>query len=242
MPYTYKNIDRVRVKNFRNLDDVLIDFSDSPIVALVGDNEAGKTSVIKAIAACSRSMERGKSLGLEKIYTSLEDMLKDDDIDAVYIAVPNLLHHSRAKQVLSAGKHCLLEKPFCVSEKEVDDLIALGKEKNLILMETIPPAYGQNIMFIQKVLDRLGRIRLVMSNFSQYSSRYDKLKNGEKPYIFVKHIYASASVVGSIVCVYMYRAFGVVVSMIISSAVILIIRYLAAKYHWNLPHIDFEEK
>ena len=139
---------------------------------------------IKAIAACSRSMERGKSLGLEKIYTSLEDMLKDDDIDAVYIAVPNLLHHSRAKQVLSAGKHCLLEKPFCVSEKEVDDLIALGKEKNLILMETIPPAYGQNIMFIQNVLDRLGRIRLVMSNFSQYSSRYDKLKNGEKPYIF----------------------------------------------------------
>ena len=53
---------------------------------------------------------------------------------------------------------------------------------------------------------------------------------------------ASFAVAGSIVCVYMYRAFGTVVSMIASSAVILLIRYLAAKYHWNLPHIDFKEK
>ncbi len=65
---------------------------------------------------------------------------------------------------------------------------------------------------------------------------------GEKPYIFVKHIYASASVAGSIVCVYMYRAFGTVTSMIVTSTVILVIRYLAARYHWNLPHIDFEEE
>ncbi len=139
---------------------------------------------IKATAVCSRSPERGKGLGLEKVYTSLDDMLKDEDIDAVYIAVPNLLHYSHAMKVLMAGKHCLLEKPFCVREKEVDDLVELACRKKLILMETIPPAYGENIRFIQEALPGLGRIRLVMSNFSQYSSRYDKLKNGEKPYIF----------------------------------------------------------
>ncbi len=139
---------------------------------------------IRATSVCSRSLDRGNSLGLEKVYTSLEDMLRDKDIDAVYIAVPNLLHYSRAKQVLMAGKHCLLEKPFCVRENEVEDLVALASEKGLILMETIPPAYGHNIRYIQEVLPRLGRVRLVMSNFSQYSSRYDKLKNGEKPYIF----------------------------------------------------------
>ena len=65
---------------------------------------------------------------------------------------------------------------------------------------------------------------------------------GEPPYIFVKHIYASASVVGAIVCVYMHRSFGAVTAMVTSSAVILLIRYLAAKYRWNLPHIDFQEK
>ena len=65
---------------------------------------------------------------------------------------------------------------------------------------------------------------------------------GEPPYIFVKHIYASASVIGSIVCVYMYRNFGAAESMIIACIAILIIRYLAAKYHWNLLRIDFKEE
>ena len=139
---------------------------------------------IKAVAACSRSEERGRGLGLEKVYTSLEEMLKDDGIDAVYIAVPNLLHYSRAKQVLTSGKHCLLEKPFCVRLDEAEELIRIAKEKNLLLMETIPPAYGPNIRYLNNALSEIGRIRLVMSNFSQYSSRYDLLKKGELPYIF----------------------------------------------------------
>lgn len=64
---------------------------------------------------------------------------------------------------------------------------------------------------------------------------------GEPPYIFVKHIYACASIMGSIVCVYMYRSFGAVESMIVSSVVVLLIRYLAAHYHWNLPRVDFDK-
>lgn len=63
---------------------------------------------------------------------------------------------------------------------------------------------------------------------------------GEPPYIFVKHIYASASIVGSITCVYMYRFFGAAESMIVSSIVVLGIRYLAAHYHWNLPRMSLE--
>jgi uncharacterized membrane protein YeiH len=61
---------------------------------------------------------------------------------------------------------------------------------------------------------------------------------GVPPYIFVKHIYACASIVGAIVCVYMHRAFGAVPSMLVSCAVILLIRYLAAHYRWNLPRIN----
>lgn len=65
---------------------------------------------------------------------------------------------------------------------------------------------------------------------------------GEPPYIFVKHIYACASIVGSMVCVYMYRSFGAVEAMVVSSLVVLGIRYLAAHYRWNLPHINFQEE
>jgi uncharacterized membrane protein YeiH len=62
---------------------------------------------------------------------------------------------------------------------------------------------------------------------------------GVPPYIFVKHIYACASIVGAIVCVYMHRFFGTVPSMLVSCVVILVIRYLAAHYRWNLPRIKF---
>lgn len=49
----YSPISKIYIRNFRNLDNVEIDFTQSPIVSLVGDNEAGKTSVVKAIAVCA---------------------------------------------------------------------------------------------------------------------------------------------------------------------------------------------
>lgn len=60
---------------------------------------------------------------------------------------------------------------------------------------------------------------------------------GVPPYIFVKHIYACASIVGAIVCVYTYRWFGVVFSLIFGSAAVILMRYLAAHYRWNLPKL-----
>ena len=57
------------------------------------------------------------------------------------------------------------------------------------------------------------------------------------PYIFVKHIYACASIAGAIVCVYTYRWFGVVAALIFGSAAVILMRYLAAHYRWNLPKL-----
>lgn len=61
---------------------------------------------------------------------------------------------------------------------------------------------------------------------------------GVPPYIFVKHIYACASIIGAIVCVYMNRFVGNVEAMVVSSVVVVLIRYLAAHYHWNLPRLS----
>ena len=62
------------------------------------------------------------------------------------------------------------------------------------------------------------------------------------PYIFVKHIYACASIIGAVVCVYMNRFVGNVEAMIVSSIVVVLIRYLAAHYHWNLPRLSPHER
>lgn len=60
---------------------------------------------------------------------------------------------------------------------------------------------------------------------------------GVPPYIFVKHIYVCASIVGAVVCVYMNRFVGNVEAMMVACFVIILIRYLAAHYRWNLPRL-----
>ncbi len=60
------------------------------------------------------------------------------------------------------------------------------------------------------------------------------------PYIFVKHIYACASVAGAIICVWIYRGFGQIPAVVISSLIVVLIRFLAARYRWNLPRVERE--
>ena len=64
---------------------------------------------------------------------------------------------------------------------------------------------------------------------------------GMPPYIFVKHIYACASVAGALSCVWIYRGFGQIPAMVVSSALVVVIRFLAAHYRWNLPRMKREE-
>ena len=58
---------------------------------------------------------------------------------------------------------------------------------------------------------------------------------GNRPYVFVKHFYASASIIGAIVYVIIYPMVGTVASMFIGTGVVIALRYLAAKYRWSLP-------
>lgn len=61
---------------------------------------------------------------------------------------------------------------------------------------------------------------------------------GNIPSIFVKHIYAVASIVGALVAVLLWGIVGKFYAMLIGLAVIIIIRILSAHYHWNIPVSD----
>lgn len=58
------------------------------------------------------------------------------------------------------------------------------------------------------------------------------------PYIFVKHVYACASLAGAVVCVYTWDAFGVTNAMLAGALVVVLIRFLSAHFKWNLPRIQ----
>lgn len=111
-------------------------------------------------------------------YDSYEKLLADSRVDVIYVALPNNLHFSFAKEALLAGKHVILEKPFTVTYEEAKEIAAIAREKKLYLFEAITTQYNPNYHKMKELLPRLGDIKLVALNFSQYSSRYDNFKKG----------------------------------------------------------------
>ncbi len=146
------------------------------------------TEGITCGAVYSRTLEKGQELAEQyeasKVYANLEEMLADEDINFVYVASPNLLHYEQTKAALLAGKNVICEKPFCTRAKQARELVDLAKERRLFLVDAVPTAFLPNFEILKQKLSEIGKIKLVLSNYSQYSSRYDLLKKGEIPNVF----------------------------------------------------------
>ncbi len=61
---------------------------------------------------------------------------------------------------------------------------------------------------------------------------------GDRPYIFVKHFYASASIIGAVVCVAVWDVLGSITSMFVGTAVVIVLRLCAARFRWSLPKVQ----
>ena len=126
---------------------------------------------IRLTAVYSRTEEKGSQLaaeyGAERVYTDLDAFLGDEEMNTVYIASPNLLHYEQTKKALLAGKHVICEKPFCTKTEQARELTALAKEKQLFLADAVPTAFLPNLEALKKELPKVGRVKLVLGNYSQ---------------------------------------------------------------------------
>lgn len=100
---------------------------------------------VQAYAIGARELERAQAFaaeyGFKKAYGSYEEMLADDEIDLVYVATPHSHHYRCVKLCLNAGKHVLCEKSFTVNADQAREVLALAKEKQLLLTEAIWTRY-----------------------------------------------------------------------------------------------------
>ncbi len=82
-----------------------------------------------------------------------EELLADQDVDAVVIATPVVTHYELAKQALSAGKHVFVEKPQAQSSAEAEELAALAQEQGLVLMPGYLLLYHPALHRLKELID-----------------------------------------------------------------------------------------
>ena len=142
-----------------------------------------RTECATVSAVYSRTKERGeafaKSNSIERVYTSLSDMLSDETIDAVYVASPTFLHKEQTISALRAGKHVLCEKMIAIDDDELLEMIKAAKKAGKVLLEAMRPDFDGAVELIRAELDKIGPVRRASFDYCQYSSRYDKFKAGE---------------------------------------------------------------
>lgn len=156
-------------------------------------------------AVYSRSKEKGTAFaskyGASKVYTSLEKLANDPDIDAVYIASPNSAHAEQAIGLLNAGKHVLCEKSMGANQKQVQAMFEAAEKNHVLLMEAVRPLHDPGYHEICRNLPKLGQIRRAHFQYSQYSSRYDSFLLGEHHNIFDINCAAGALMDIGVYCV-----------------------------------------
>ncbi|MBI1299590.1 gfo/Idh/MocA family oxidoreductase [bacterium] len=82
-------------------------------------------------SSAQKSRTAATALGIPRAYADLDELLADDEIDAVHITSPNRYHFEQASRVLAAGKHVHCEKPLAMTAAESAQLVALAKESGL---------------------------------------------------------------------------------------------------------------
>ena len=104
----------------------------------------------------------------------------------------NAVHHEYAKKFLDAGKNVIVEKPFTVTAAQAQDLIDTARSKKLFLFEAITTLHLPNFFAIRDALSKIGDVKIVQCNYSQYSSRYDAYKNKSVAPAFDPKLYGGA--------------------------------------------------
>jgi xylose dehydrogenase (NAD/NADP) len=137
--------------------------------------------LIPAIRAAERnelvavaSRELGKAAeyavrwGISRIFGSYEEMLDSDQVDAVYISLPNALHAEWAVRAAEAGKHVLCEKPLALTTAEVDRISAAAEASGVVAAEAVMYLYHPLIARLAELVQNgaVGEVQLVRGAFT----------------------------------------------------------------------------
>lgn len=141
-------------------------------------------------------LERTKSLAENKYpsvktFRTLTDLLADDSVELVVVNTPNFTHFDFSKEVIKAGKHLIVEKPFTATVEEANELIALADKHHVLLSIFQNRRFDSDFKTVQKVLNEklLGDLVEAEFHYDRFDPELSYKTHKERPTIAVGSLY-----------------------------------------------------
>ncbi|HPJ03375.1 MAG TPA: Gfo/Idh/MocA family oxidoreductase [Candidatus Limiplasma sp.] len=124
-----------------------------------------------------KALSFAREYGFEKAYGSYEEMLRDPDVDLVYVATPHSHHYEQMMMCLKHGKHILCEKAFTINARQAEEVLALAREKGLYVAEAIWTRYLPSRKMIDDLIagGAIGKPRMVMANLAYVLDHVERM-------------------------------------------------------------------
>lgn len=141
-----------------------------------------KSQISKLYAVASRDFNKARSFGekfdIPNIYGSYEDLLNDNNIDIIYISLPNHLHSEWAIKAAKASKNVLCEKPLAPSIKEIDRMIYISKKYKVMIQEATMMRFHPQIKYVKKMIkeNKIGKIHYINAIFTITNFNYGDIR------------------------------------------------------------------
>ncbi len=141
--------------------------------------------------------------GCDKVFLSLEELAASDEIDAVYVGSPNVLHFEHSKLLLNAKKHVICEKPLVSYSWQAMDLYESAKENGVVFLEAIMFMHLPQRKLLEEAITKIGDISMATFDFCQRSSKLDAYLKGETlPNIFNPDMHTGSLMDLGVYCIY----------------------------------------
>ena len=118
----------------------------------------------------TKTMAFAKMFGIQHVYDDCDEMLRDPQVDIVYIATPYDLHFEYMMKAIHNGKHVLCEKAITVNARQLEEVRALAADKGVVVMEAMTIFHMPLFRKLREVIDAgtIGKVRMLQVNFGIY--------------------------------------------------------------------------
>jgi len=143
--------------------------------------QQGSWSEIRAIASrdLAKANQAAQSLGIPKAYGSYEELLADDEIEAIYNPLPNHLHVPWTIKAAEAGKHVLCEKPIGLNAREAKSLLTIRDRTGVKIQEAFMVLTNPQWLGVRELINsgRIGELRSISGFFSYFNRDPQNVRN-----------------------------------------------------------------